>query len=318
MEKKIILPKENDILLYLEKYTGSEGNHYLTPTALTNYLDCSLRFYFQYIAQLKKRGCYRDIEGAMFGRLLHASMEYLYASNLGEEISCEAFDKLLKENDVLEDKILKAFAREYFKKEMEIPHLHGKSIVVKEILLKYIRRILEIDKESAPLTLLSFENTFKRKIPVKIGERYNQIWIGGKIDRIDQTFKGYRVIDYKTGKVNYSFDSVEALFAPDGKKHNKEIFQILFYAYLIEEDKHFANSPIIPGIYGLRNIFKSDFDHFVRLKKDRILEFSALKDEFVQQLQGLMERIFNAEIPFTKTEDIKKCLYCPYKDICHR
>ena len=32
----------------------------------------------------------------------------------------------------------------------------------------------------------------------------------------------------------------------------------------------------------------------------------------------LVTEIVNPEIPFEKTNDVKRCLYCDYKAICHR
>jgi len=43
-----------------------------------------------------------------------------------------------------------------------------------------------------------------------------------------------------------------------------------------------------------------------------------MSDEFLKNLNQVIQTIINPEIPFTQTEEIRDCEYCPYKKICHR
>jgi len=225
---------------------------------------------------------------------------------------------LLANSFLIEESILKAFATEFFKKDGDIPQLHGKSLVVKEILLKYVKRILEFDKTLAPLTLLDFEKTFKHSIAIDIMGKQLTVKLGGKIDRIDKTNNVFRVIDYKTGKVECKFESLEQLFEISGKKQNKEVLQIFLYSLILGQDKDYAHLQIVPGLYGLRDIFKRDFDYHVFEIKDKVEYFSRFNEAYLAGLKGLLMDIYDPTNTFNKTTDKKACEYCDYKGICHR
>ena len=319
-ELDIVIHKTPAVMQELNKFTDlSDEQKYLTPTALNAYLECRLRFYFRYIAHIQeKEDVTEDIEGSMFGKLLHNAMERVYSPYLKKEMVLSDFDDLLANSFFIEESILKAFATEFFKKDGDIPQLHGKSLVVKEILLKYVKRILEFDKTLAPLTLLDFEKTFKHSIAIDIMGKQLTVKLGGKIDRIDKTNNVFRVIDYKTGKVECKFESLEQLFEISGKKQNKEVLQIFLYSLILGQDKDYAHLQIVPGLYGLRDIFKRDFDYHVFEIKDKVEYFSRFNEAYLAGLKGLLMDIYDPTNTFNKTTDKKACEYCDYKGICHR
>jgi hypothetical protein len=320
-EKDITIPKDEEVMQLLYQYTNTvEAPKYLTPTALNAYLECSLRFYYRYVAKIQeKEDVTEDIEGSMFGKLLHNAMERIYSPFMKKEMSALDFNELTANTEFLEECIMKAFATEFFKTEHEIPQLHGKSLVVKEVLRKYMLRILEFDKSLAPLTPMEFEKTFLAQVPVTLNHKQLMVRLGGKIDRIDKTANTFRVIDYKTGKVDLKFENIDYLFDEDIKKQNKEAFQILLYCFILSEDKNYTNLPIIPGLYGMRDIFKPGFDYHLSQQKNVLVEnFASVQKPYLTGLINRLADIFNPQIPFTKVADKKVCEYCVYKEICHR
>lgn len=320
-EKDIVVEKTPPVMQELYRFTeNSEQPAYLTPTALNAYLECTLRFYFRYVAHIQeKEDITEDIEGSMFGKLLHYAMEKVYESVLRKELTSADYDSLLNSPQVIERAVMEAFAREYFKKPGEEPQLHGKSLVVKEILQKYIRRILEFDKTLAPITLLEFERTFKHTLPVVVGDKTIPVILGGKIDRIDLTKETFRVIDYKTGKVENTFQGLAGLFEVNGRNRNKEALQILLYTYILGQDPEFKSRPIVPGLYGLRDIFKQDFDYRVSEGRNNpVMQFSGLATEYLEHLKQTLAGLMDPSVPFRKTQEKKACEYCDYKGICHR
>ena len=52
--KEIRIGKTPPILHILERYTRSEDQT-ISPSALNTYMECSLKFYFKYIAQIKEK-----------------------------------------------------------------------------------------------------------------------------------------------------------------------------------------------------------------------------------------------------------------------
>jgi len=97
--KPILVKKNGAILSALKKYHDSEGS-YLSPSAINTYIDCSLKFYFRYIAGLKEPDEVKEeIDPAVFGRLLHISMNKLYEPFEGKLITGSDFDTILKQQD---------------------------------------------------------------------------------------------------------------------------------------------------------------------------------------------------------------------------
>ncbi len=320
-EKEISIHKSAEVMEALSRFTAENDNaRFLTPTALNAYLECSLRFYFRYVAKIyEKEEVTEDIEGSMFGKLLHKAMEEIYRQFLKTSMTKETFNGLIDNKNFIEEVILKAFAIEFFKKPDDIPQLHGKSLVVKEVLRKYIFRILEVDRDLAPLTPMEFEASFETIIPIYSHGKNISVRIGGKIDRIDKNQQSVRVIDYKTGPINRKFTDIPGLFDTEGKNQSKEALQILMYAYILSENDIYQNLPIVPGIYGMREIFGSKFESRIFYgKKEFVDSIHQVKDDYTDGLKQLLEEIFDPELSFTKVEDKKVCEYCDYKAICHR
>ena len=320
-EKNIDIPKTETILDILNRFLSiSAEDKYLTPTALNTYLECTLRFYFRYVAGMReKEEITENIEGSMFGKLLHYAVKLIYSNFKGIQMHEHDFDKLINNGNFLESCVLKAFAAEFFKSENEIQKLYGNSILVKEVLLKYIRQILHVDKKYSPLTFIDFEKTAKTIISFEVNGNTQQAFVGGKIDRIDKTGDLFRVVDYKTGRVDYSFKSIEKLFEVGGKNQNKDILQILLYSIVLSEDIKFGNVPLNTSIYGLHDIYKQNFDPRIYISKnDFITDINQVKSSYINSLQGLLSEIFNPDIPFVKVTDKLKCEFCEFKMICHR
>ena len=130
-----------------------------------------------------------------------------------------------------------------------------------------------------------------------------------------------RIIDYKTGKTNNSFKSIDSLFDNKSSERNNAAFQTLLYSLILSEN--IKESDIIPGLYFMREIFSKDFDFRIILKKGRndshpVNNFKSLSNEFSERLQKTIQEIYNEEKDFSQTEDLKVCKYCPYAGICHR
>jgi hypothetical protein len=81
----------------------------------------------------------------------------------------------------------------------------------------------------------------------------------------------------------------------------------------MNQDSH----AVYPGIYGLKKIFKQESYRLVMKEKGNAdLNYPEIKSEFEPLLVGLLEEIFNPEIPFVQTSVEEHCQYCPYTSIC--
>jgi CRISPR/Cas system-associated exonuclease Cas4 (RecB family) len=139
--------------------------------------------------------------------------------------------------------------------------------------------------------------------------------IKGIIDRVDRVNGVFRIIDYKTGRGATEFKEVQRLF--DASKVNRphQILQVFLYGmfYLLEN----PGVSVSPAIYYLRSVYQ-DFDPTVRCNKQPIEDISAYLPEFKEQLDTLLEEIFNSSIPFTQTENLKNCEWCAFRELCER
>jgi CRISPR/Cas system-associated exonuclease Cas4 (RecB family) len=315
-EKPIAFPKSKPIMDFLLTYiVGSETPRYLTPTALSAYMVCSLKFYFRYIAKIKeKEEITEDIEGSVFGKLLHSAMENIYKPITGQLITDEVFG-IINNPAIIDQAIMDAFGSVYFKSNSRNEILHGKSILIKEILKKYISEILNKDKQNIPFTILSLEKSYQ----MEFGLGENKLILGGVIDRLDLINDSVRIIDYKTGHAEFSCPSIPALFDRDGDTSRySAIFQSMLYALVIKNLPEYASCRVYPGIYGLRKIFTDDFDCSVSVNKSKIADIELWKDEYENSLREIVSELFNPSISFVKTDNKKKCEICAYKEICHR
>jgi hypothetical protein len=328
----ITIQKTQHLLDKLEKYIVTEGNSLkrLNPSALNIYLECRLKFYFRYVIELQENDKIQDtLDPAIFGNILHLIMEKLYEDIISQREKKEVFKEdydLLNKN--IEGSINDAFSRYFSNNTDEAFNFKGAQIIAKEIIEKYTRQILNLDRLYAPFQILGLEANEKEgyilnlAIPTESGD----IIVGfkGVIDRIDFKDDVVRVIDYKSGSDNKNIESIASLFERDNPKRNKAAFQTFFYGLLFLEKHPHTPYEIMPGIYNIKEMFGESFD-FRLVFKNRVQKINkpvnSVKpfiDSYLTGLRSLVAEIFQSSIPFDQTDDLKKCTYCPYSGICHR
>ncbi|MEQ8240199.1 MAG: PD-(D/E)XK nuclease family protein [Cyclobacteriaceae bacterium] len=312
---------------YLVGYTGKDQSR-ITPSALSTYLDCSLKFYFKYVEKLYEPDeVQEEMDPMLFGNILHNSMETLYKNFLGKETS-----KIVQPQDIfwiregIETVINKEFIKHYGIKNVKKFKLEGRSIIAADILKKFINKILDYDEAYAPFKIIGLEAGTKEgytiDFPINIDETRQSVRLKGIIDRLDIKEGTVRVIDYKTGRDSKSFGDIDALFSKENRDA-KAIFQVFFYAYLFESNSPIEYNVLEPAIFNSKDLFDKKFDWRVLLKEKKspvvaIKEWRRYKEDFVDRLSELLHEVFDPEISFEQTEDVKRCSYCTYKEICNR
>ncbi len=295
--------------------------HPLSPSAVNIYLSCSLRFYLRYFLQLPEPDEVKDeIDSPIFGNIFHETIESLYKPFEGKVLHKQELENIQKNRILVENEIRKAIAKHYFKEKepgKKPLKLEGKTLLIFENIKIFLQQLLKIDAELAPFTIDSLEESYKTELAVSLKEEPQKIWLGGKIDRVDQVNGKFRILDYKTGNVeSLSFKTLEELFDKDLKKHKKEILQALIYTYVLSKNKTLADK-FQPVIYSLRKFFDETYSpEIVWDKKD--FDFSEIEPEFLELLKSLVQEILSPETIFTQTPHSEKCQYCPYNKICQR
>jgi ATP-dependent helicase/DNAse subunit B len=297
---------------------GTIRSRGLSPSALNTYLDCQLKFYFQYVARIREsQKVQEEIDPRVLGNLLHSVMEQFYKQIIEGRhdriISTSDFDKLDSRIDKLIDK---AFIDTYtLDPKLEVTY-EGQRVVVREVVKKFAHQILELDKSQAPFKIEAVEQK-GWLYNLKISHAPGVAVLGGTIDRIDSKDDRVRVIDYKTGKDELDFKNVASLFFRDGKR-NKAALQTMLYALLYKTNGAQADQKIIPGLINRNNLFDDTFNFGLKMDGEYLKDVTSLLPEFESHLLELMEEIFNPDLNFTQTHREETCKLCPYKEICYR
>ncbi|MDR2039672.1 MAG: PD-(D/E)XK nuclease family protein [Bacteroidales bacterium] len=320
-DREIIHERTADIRKLLALYCSQgEGKRMLSPSALNTYLDCRLRFYFRYIEGLEEQEQVIDeIDPSVFGLLLHKTMEDLYRPYLNEVMSVELLTQIQKNTSLIDETLLKAFAEHYFhSRHVDESDITGRNIIIREVLLKYIHRVIEVDKAAAPFTLLGLEEKLNIPVPVSSISSSATVNMYGIIDRIECRNEALYIIDYKTGNASRKFRSVPDLFDRN-KNGNHAVMQTLVYACMAKL-VYPGYRKINSGLYVVKDLFREpDYDPRISIiRQDPLDNYFDVSKEFEYLLNELLAEMFLSDVPFTQTPDEKKCLNCLYADICHR
>ena len=311
----ITIEKKGKVLEILNDFIESDRK--MSPTALDQYVQCPLSYYFKYIARIEEEEEVTDeVDARMFGTLFHAVMENLYQPLLNKTIVESSLKAMLDGEQEIEKVLYEAFAIHFFKRTGSIENLLlvGRNKLVFEVIKKMVLQTIRVDIKRTPFVLKGLEQ--KVSATVGIFNNTKAIRVGGTIDRIDSISGSTEIIDYKTGTTDLSFTSLSDLFDREVKKRNKAALQTLIYG-CIWDKMHPESDAIYPGIYALKKIFQQENSRLT-IKEDgnREVNYIELKDQFEPMLISLLEEIFNPDIPFGQTTVEEHCQYCTFASIC--
>ena len=327
VEKSTIeVEKSNKIMAELDEFKIKNGKsaRSLYASGITSYMECPLRFYFQYIAKLRKPdGVEEEISPAVFGSILHKTLEIIYDTHVQETdnqtISPNDFDDLHTRLDAALDDAFKDSKGIHVSQKY---HYRNNEIVIREVLRKHVKTILRYDKTIAPFDIVQLEGRTNFDISLQVDDF--EVGLSGVIDRIDKVDGIYRIIDYKTGKVNKAFKSIVAIFSPENRKTEKTIIQSLLYALLFVKQERFSGKLFYSEIYNVQEMKQKTFQPKLTLKEgrlSRLIDHEVIKGlltEYEEILAETLSDIFNPEISFSQAEDVAKCTYCNFKELCNR
>jgi hypothetical protein len=316
----ITVKKAGRIAESLMRYTG-ETAKLLSPSAVNEFLNCSLRFYFHHIAGLPQPDeITEEIDARMFGNLLHKSMQYLYGTLGSSLITPERLGQVLRQDEIIDNALNKAFSEELFggKEISPTRKIEGFNQIVRQVLKSYIRNLIKADQEGGAFTLVDLEKRFSAIIPVSVEGRTFTIQVGGTIDRVDLYQGSIRIIDYKTGTIKKSFGTVESLFDGKVKTRNDAVFQVLMYAMVYH--KLNPGSTVLPALCFVRGSNADNFSYHIQYgeKKKTLESYQEIENEFESMLKIKLAGLFDAGEPFTQTTNRMICQTCPYAVICRR
>ncbi|MDD3892579.1 MAG: PD-(D/E)XK nuclease family protein [Bacteroidales bacterium] len=320
----IEIPKTERVMDALLSNLNRKGKGImLSPSGLTTYLTCPLRFYFRYAAGLYDEDEITEEVGALeFGRIIHGTMEELYKEYSGKSVSSSMVADIMSKPNNVEQTLDRVFAEEFFKDSKALSdNLSGRNRLARNAMLHIIKKMLNLDKQRAPFTLVSHELEVEISIPISSSKYADTIRLGGIVDRIEQNKGSIWSIDYKTGRADSKgvFDTVDDLFNSDRVDKYKEVFQTFCYSLALSEV--YPDLPIIPMLWFVKTA-KTVNDFSIKQKEKQnytpVSDFRIYADDFKLHLSNLLVQIMDTSIPFTQTDDENKCRTCPFAAICGR
>ena len=320
----ITIPKTHDVMRKMWHRFSFKHNPkaLLSPAALNAYLDCKLRFYFRYIANLKAPDeVNAEIDSATFGSIFHKAAECIYndLTAHGNLINKEAVETLLKDNIRLENYVDTAFKELFFHiPQDEKPEYNGTQMLNSAVIVRYLKQLLKHDAAYAPFTFVDSEKEVYEEVTIctPMGELTTRI--GGFIDRLDSKGGTLRIVDYKTGGKADIPSGIDALFIPD-KKRSNYIFQTFLYAAIMSRQQ---SQKVSPALLYIHRSASDKYSPVVCIKEGKevneVTDFSIYESEFRAKLQELLEEIFHPDMDFTQTDVQEKCAYCDFKAMCKK
>ena len=294
---KMSINKTDEIIELLKNRFFYNG--YISPSNIKDYMDCSLKFYYKYISNIKEVNEFSsDILKADFGRITHKALEILYSDIIKNKNNGQITfnDFFVIKNSI--SGAIKKVIRSHFKlnKKNQLS-LEGNNIILNEIMEDYITRIISLDEKYAPFEIFALEGDKKSGYTKTLElSKTLSVNISGIIDRIDLKNNTYRIIDYKTGGDSKRVKSLESLFSNERKDRNDAVFQLLFYSLLLRH-KLVDDSPIVPGLMNIREINNKNFTINISIGNDKVDSVNDYLNEFEKLLSEKLSEIFDKNLP---------------------
>ncbi|TGE16416.1 PD-(D/E)XK nuclease family protein [Hymenobacter elongatus] len=297
----------------------------LSPSALNQYLNCSLQFYFARIAKFQEADEVEEKLGAdSFGTVVHETLETLFTPFVEAQkaITAEDIPVLVR---LIPQELERALRHEqderHARPDEGLNHVLGQ--VAAQLVRRYLEGLLETPG-ALPLRVVALEKILDSKVPVQLatGETLDMI-VFGYTDRLDELPDGrLRVVDYKTGlvqpydlKLQKRGDDAAAAtqrLLSDVTSSADKVRQLWLYRFMLER----AGRPAADAaIISLRNLSAGPMTAEMGFLTEDGSSFVAKGEALLAQFA---QKIMNPAEPIRKTDDLERCQYCPYRGICAR
>ena len=313
---------------------------YTKISQLEKYFDCPYKHFIDYGLRIKDRET-NELDARVFGNILHAVAEHFMRQNknkLGEMTS----EEIAKSAEYLFDKELE---KDEYKKFLNSQENKITLKLLKKEAIKFCDA-LSSQQKSCDFLPTYFERRFEGE-----GFTLNDVAlkIKGAIDRIDIYENYFRIIDYKSGKIN---DSLSALYYGSKvqlfiyarlaeKELNKKCAGILYLSakdkFESKKEKPFEFKGLIANDYSVARHMDTKLTpenpksetlgvsiSMTELKKGEVKlnskgtatfeQIDDMKNYAYKICEKACEEIFEGNIELSPTKD--SCKYCKYAGAC--
>ncbi len=294
---KTQINKTPELVDDIKKFGTERG---FSPSSLLNYLRNPVQFYYQNILEIYDNiDVEEDLANTTLGTIIHETLELVYENHIGKYLTVQDIEIMTAE--------VPKFVTQSFKKHFKEGETQkGKNFLsfemAKHAVLGYLTNEKNAIEKGEAIKVLYLEKKLTATILIN-GLAYK---LKGSIDRIelrsvDKQSPVYRIIDFKTGKVEAKQLKIEDFSQLIDLKNDK-IIQLLFYAYLVQQNDICQNHEIETGIIS----FKNKTAGFMPFCLGDKIDFTtcitpAILANYITALSPLIEEIINIEVPFIET-----------------
>lgn len=283
-----------------------------SPSALTTYFQCSLRFYYQYFLGIREtKKLEEDPDAATKGTIIHKVMENLFAK--GKVFQTER-DLLA----LLDETLLSTIIAEAIQTEFSSQVIWGRLALLQLLIKEQVKQIILEHKNHLPFAVVTTEVLLSTHL-ITPSQTFS---LTGRIDRIDNREGSFIIIDYKTGGIQTLSFSSESLLQEEilhlhRNTHREHLFQLLFYAYLLKQSSSLPSSSLALAICSLKEGKILPVTLGKSQNKFPLVLTAEHYSAFEEGLSHAFTTIFSDE-PFQQTMDDTLCSLCLFKEICNR
>ena len=318
------IPKTPTVIsLLCSRFTGPTG---ISPTAISNYLRCQLRFFYRYVSDIQEPDATDEdiIDSRAFGNIFHKAAQTLYQGFADGRVTEELLESLLHDSSVIERAVDDAIRAEFKNHESVTTNLDGLQLINREVIIKYVRQLVEIDRRLVPFTILGLEKPVRMPFEIVVGNKVLRTSIGGYVDRLDHIIdlktaeERIRVIDYKTSsRLPKAMSDVAAIFDPAQiPNHSDYYLQAFLYSHIVSVN--YKPAPVSPALLFIQHAASEGYDPTLCLGRAPVSDIATHSESFITLLRQTISDIFNPDLPFTPPSDPDRCRYCPYSELCRK
>jgi hypothetical protein len=326
------IEKTDEVIQVLKDKLANRG---LSPSAMAQFANCSLQFYYSFVLDLRKEKQNEDELGAdVFGTWVHKVLENVDKAILDSHdgwVDQTDADARIASLDAMLDQAMEQIQLREGVFEMEKGFNYVLKEVAKTLLGSYYH--LETQWTSERVQLLGTELDLNTLVPVRYEGADFSVKIKGRVDRLDRVAGVYRIIDYKTGKVESKDLTVGAQGLADeltSEDLKGKLLQLWLYKFLLAQAVEQQINPLFAGLDWKSLIVEPGIISFRNLGAGVLtvpklgLWFSEGQNmegfiaDSKQVVQAWVDKILDRTKTFEKTSDIESCQFCDFKVICHR
>jgi hypothetical protein len=185
----------------------------------------------------------------------------------------------------------------------------GANFLMMEVVERMITNIFKFERQEIALQpnlerkIIAIERSFDAIINLPLSNEVKQIKIKGKVDRLEKVGDTYRIIDYKTGKIDVKETSIDQL-TKKPEQYGK-LIQLLYYNLLLTNNNYHPNE-IRPCLYSMIRPSSG----FIGLQ-----EFGLSNDEKVMEsFNDFLFQTFQSMLNTSEIRHNSNSNYCEYCD----